>query len=44
MSIDIKFQFSAKPWLYEGQGFWFFVSFSLLMTDEIRKNLKFQGE
>lgn len=40
----IKYNFSAKVWLHEGTGGWYFVSLPLDISKEIRENLKWQEE
>ena len=40
----IKFEFTAKIWLYEGEGGWHFVSLPPELSKEIRDNLKSEEE
>ena len=40
----IKYEFTATPWKYAGQGGWYFVSLPAEMSAEIRENLKWQEE
>jgi hypothetical protein len=44
MSTKIKFEFTAKIWIYSGKGAWHFVSLPLDMSKEIRDNLKDEEE
>lgn len=36
----INYRFSAQIWKHQSNGAWFFVSLSIEMSQEIRKNLK----
>lgn len=40
----IKYEFEAKPWLYDGQGAWHFVSLPVELATEIRTHLKSEEE
>jgi hypothetical protein len=44
MSTKIKFEFTAKIWIYSGKGAWHFVSLPLDMSKEIRDNSKDEEE
>ncbi|MCP9198833.1 DUF1905 domain-containing protein [Gramella sp. GC03-9] len=44
MQAQIKYEFSATLWKYEGKGGWFFVSLPKEISEEIRNNLKWQEE
>lgn len=40
----IKYEFDAKPWLYDGPGAWHFVSLPVELAKEIRTYLKSEEE
>jgi hypothetical protein len=44
MITKIKYEFSAKIWQHLAQGSWYFVSFTIELSNEIRDNLKWQEE
>jgi Domain of unknown function (DUF1905) len=44
MKGKIKYEFSAKVWVYSGPNGWFFVSLPLDLTKEIRENLGWQEQ
>ena len=44
MENKIRFNFTAKPWKYEGKASWHFVSVPGKISKEIRENLQWQEE
>lgn len=41
---EIKYEFNAQLWQYQGKNAWCFVSLPLDLAKEIRENLKWQEE
>lgn len=44
MQGKIQYQFTAKIWKHSSTGSWYFVSLPQDLSNEIRKNLKWQEE
>lgn len=40
----IRYEFNAKPWLYDGPSAWHFISLPFDIATEIRENLKSEEE